>query len=208
MRYAPALLLLALTACSPKEKPAPAPAKAPDAATQAAAAPAPKAAAPTEDPAALEARARGKAAVLPFKKALLGALQTAMTEGGPEAAVTACQTKAPAIAAADYPGVKRIGRTSTKLRNPTNTAPAWVAPHLAPMASVPADQAKPVLVDLPDGGKGYIEPLYVLPLCTQCHGDTLAEGVKSKLAALYPTDQATGYAPGDFRGVVWAELAP
>ncbi|MCB9539757.1 MAG: DUF3365 domain-containing protein, partial [Myxococcales bacterium] len=60
----------------------------------------------------------------------------------------------------------------------------------------------------PDGGKGYIEPLYVLPLCTQCHGQDLTEGVKSKLATLYPTDQATGYAPGDFRGVVWAELAP
>ena len=61
MRYAPALLLLALTACSPKEKPAPAPAKVPDAATKAAdTAPAPEAAAPTEDPfdAGLQAWAR------------------------------------------------------------------------------------------------------------------------------------------------------
>ena len=29
-----------------------------------------------------------------------------------------------------------------------------------------------------------------------------------RLKALYPHDQATGYAENDFRGIFWAEVAP
>ena len=99
-----------------------------------------------------------------------------------------------------------IGRTSSKLRNPANTAPAWTAEVLAALEKAPADARKPATVALPDGGLGYAEPLVIAPLCTQCHGATLADDVKAALAAKYPADQATGYAVGDLRGLVWVEI--
>jgi hypothetical protein len=54
---------------------------------------------------------------------------------------------------------------------------------------------------------GYVEPIYVQPLCVTCHGATLAPDLQAKIDELYPNDQATGYAAGDLRGVFWAELA-
>ena len=40
--------------------------------------------------------------------------------------------------------------------------------------------------------------------CLACHGtaDNIPEAVKRKLAADYPNDRATGYAPGQIRGAV------
>jgi hypothetical protein len=41
-------------------------------------------------------------------------------------------------------------------------------------------------------------------LCVNCHGprDALAPGVAEILDAEYPDDRATGYRPGDLRGLV------
>ncbi|MBW2376809.1 MAG: DUF3365 domain-containing protein [Deltaproteobacteria bacterium] len=44
------------------------------------------------------------------------------------------------------------------------------------------------------------------PLCVTCHGAELPPDLRARLAELYPEDQATGYAAGDFRGVFWVEL--
>jgi hypothetical protein len=44
------------------------------------------------------------------------------------------------------------------------------------------------------------------PLCTTCHGKTLAPDVAAAIAKAYPNDQATGFEPGQLRGavsVVW-----
>jgi hypothetical protein len=51
-------------------------------------------------------------------------------------------------------------------------------------------------------------PVGVAPPCLACHGpaDTLAPGVRTKLAALYPSDQATGYAAGQWRGLLRVSL--
>jgi hypothetical protein len=51
-----------------------------------------------------------------------------------------------------------------------------------------------------DGRTGYVEPIYVKPVCLACHGGNVDPGVKAKLAELYPEDQATGFREGDFRG--------
>ncbi len=34
-----------------------------------------------------------------------------------------------------------------------------------------------------------------------CHGDTVDPGLKQKILALYPEDQAIGFRQGDMRGV-------
>ena len=50
----------------------------------------------------------------------------------------------------------------------------------------------------------YYKPLFVAPLCLQCHGDPqkmnpkVVEAIKSK----YPQDKAVGFKPGDFRGAL------
>jgi hypothetical protein len=50
----------------------------------------------------------------------------------------------------------------------------------------------------------YYAPLMVAPLCVQCHGaaEALEPGVREILRDRYPDDRATGYAAGDFRGVI------
>ena len=68
------------------------------------------------------------------------------------------------------------------------------------------EQREPAVVLVDADTVGYVEPLFVQPLCVTCHGSALAPDLEKKLAELYPSDQATGYAAGDFRGVFWAEL--
>jgi hypothetical protein len=48
----------------------------------------------------------------------------------------------------------------------------------------------------------------VAPMCVACHGpaDRLDPDVQAILLERYPDDQATGYEPGDLRGVVRATV--
>lgn len=152
----------------------------------------------------------GAEALGPFKRALKQALQSGMQEG-PVNAVGACNTKAPGIAEAASDKGIRVGRASHKLRNPDNTAPAWVQPildaYLADAGEEPGARA-PRSVDLDDGRRGYVEPILLQPMCLTCHGSTLAPDVAARIEALYPDDQATGFEVGDLRGVFWVELPP
>lgn len=146
----------------------------------------------------------GAEAVLPFKKSLKGALVEGM-KGGPIEAISVCSVEAPKLAeAASVNGVK-VGRASSKLRNPRNEAKPWMKPLLARYEADP-ERREPAVVLVDANTVGYVEPLFVQPLCVTCHGSALAPDLEKKLAELYPSDQATGYAAGDFRGVFWAEL--
>ena len=70
------------------------------------------------------------------------------------------------------------------------------------------DQPEPVAVRLENGRIGYVEPIFLQPMCTTCHGDSLSEPVARQIAELYPEDAATGFKEGDLRGVFWAEFTP
>lgn len=188
-----ALALVAGAADHPKAAPPPV---APPASTPPAASTAPPAT-PTE-------RARG--AVAKLKGTLVGELQKQIAAAGPAGAIGVCGEAAARIRTEVSSPDLQIGRTSSKLRNPANTAPAWVAPLLAELESAPADKRGPREVKLPNGGLGYVEPLVTQPLCLACHGPTLAPDVKAAVAAKYPQDKAIGYREGDVRGLVWVEL--
>lgn len=157
-----------------------------------------------ETPAEVPFEARARAAAGTLKKTLMGALTAAM-QAGPGEAVAACNTKAPAITAAAAQAGVTVGRTSQKVRNPDNAPAPWLVPLLEEYAKLPADAAKPRVVAIEGGGRGYVEPLYVGGLCVTCHGapESMPVEVKDRLAALYPQDAAVGYAVGDFRGLVW-----
>lgn len=146
----------------------------------------------------------GAEAVLPFKKSLKEALVAGL-EDGPVAAVSACRVEAPKVAAAQSVGAIKVGRASQKLRNPSNAAKLWMKPFLETYQTNP-EQRVPGAVLIDKNTVGYVEPIFVEPLCVTCHGAELAPDLQAKVNELYPDDQATGYVPGDLRGVFWAEL--
>ncbi len=140
----------------------------------------------------------------PYKKNLKAALQQGMKDGIP-AAITVCKDEAPALAAKYSVDGVSMGRTSHRLRNPSNTAPSWVSAVVQGYLEPGADQ-QPVMTTLENGRRGYVEPIATQPVCLACHGETLAPDVGSKIAAEYPDDQATGFKVGDLRGVFWVEF--
>jgi hypothetical protein len=150
-------------------------------------------------------------------KALVTALMQRLTSvlgeaGGMIAAVRVCASEAQDLTAgvAEAQGMA-LGRSSTRLRNPENRPPQWVAQWLADHEGQAADTVEPMLgIAVRDGKRvaRYVGPIGVQPLCLSCHGppETIPAEVKAILAQQYPRDKATGYAVGDLRGAVWAEL--
>lgn len=149
---------------------------------------------------------KAQAALRPFKQELTTALTGAM-EQGPEHALDVCQLRAPEIASELSKEGLVMGRTGHRLRNPANAPAPWMKPLLAAYQDDPQARA-PRAVRLDDGGFGYVEPIYVKPLCLTCHGKTLSPSVREKIATLYPDDQAIGFEEGDFRGLFWMTMPP
>jgi len=160
------------------------------------------AAVPAAEPSTLE---QGATVLAPFKRDLMAALTEGMTRG-PANALDVCQLQAPALALAASSPAVTVGRTSHKVRNPGNEPRDWVRPLLADYVANP-DAKTPRAIDLPGGARGYVEPIYVQPMCLACHGESIAPAVKEQIATLYPTDQATGFGVGDFRGLFWVEFS-
>lgn len=142
-------------------------------------------------------------ALTQYKQDLQGALRTGLSQGVVEA-IAACNTQAPEIAARLSQQGIRLGRSSHRLRNPQSVPPDWAQPTLEDYVAHPETRL-PRHVLLDNNRAGYIEPIVLQPLCTACHGTHLAEPVASRLAELYPDDQATGFEPGDLRGIFWVE---
>jgi hypothetical protein len=142
------------------------------------------------------------AALLPFKQQLMQALQRGL-EQGPAQAIDVCRLEAPAIAAASVDGVE-IGRSSFRLRNPTNAPTVWQQVGLRHYLQ--SEDREPMLINLEDGRVGYMEPIVMAPMCLACHGSELSVEVRDALAVHYPADQATGFAAGDLRGIFWVTL--
>lgn len=150
-------------------------------------------------------------AVRGLKNALGTRLKAQVAEGGPSSAVQVCQLEAPTITAAQgRPGLS-IGRTSHRLRNPANKAPAWAQKAVAAEAGrLVAEVKRRRVFDLGQGRRGYLEAIDVKALCLGCHGpkEGVARDVAAAIAAAYPNDQATGFAEGDLRGWFWVEYDP
>jgi hypothetical protein len=197
-----AVAWLALVACAGDRV-------APDATAEPArAASSPTAFDPAAPPASLAlATARADAAIVELQRRLGGRLAAALVEGGPAGAVTVCRDEAPRLrtAVAREHGVE-LGRTSDRLRNHANGAPAWARETVAAAAGRPSAEVRPVAFDLGDR-VGLLRPMVVAQACTRCHGttETIPAEVAASLAREYPADRAVGYAAGDHRGFFWAE---
>jgi len=163
-----------------------------------------------EEQAAMAADARKASGTLIQK--LGGELKDAIATKGADGAISVCKERAPQIAADVSKQFNfETKRVSPKNRNPAGVPDAWEAAAQAGLEKRMAAGEKPETLDTwqvvsTSTGKQfrYAKALPVQPLCLTCHGDpaTIADGVKARLAAEYPLDKATGYAPGMVRGII------
>jgi len=164
---------------------------------------------PQEVPASLApAVARGEAAMEALRNKLFARLNELIVQGGPVSAIQVCRSEAPRIAKEIGEAHRvEIGRTSFRLRNPSNAPRAWAASHVSAAAGKKGGEVEPAVFDLGDR-LGLLRPIAVMPMCTRCHGavDGIDPEVRAELGRLYPQDQATGFAPGDLRGFIWVEV--
>ena len=147
-------------------------------------------------------------AIKSFAGALQKQLKSAMTDGGPTAAIEVCNVVAPEIAqTASAARGWSVGRTSLKLRNPDNAPDAWELAVLRDFEARKAAGEDPGTLDhaefvAVDGERTfrYMKAIGTQPVCITCHGTTIAPEVTAKLDALYPDDRARGFEVGDIRG--------
>jgi type IV secretory pathway TrbL component len=163
-----------------------------------------------EEQAAMAAEARQASGKL--IQTLGGELKAAIGEKGPDGAISICKERAPQIAADVSKQFNfETKRVSPKNRNPAGVPDAWEAEAQAGLEKRLAAGEKPETLDtwqVVSTAKGkqfrYAKALPVQPVCLTCHGDpaTFSDGLKARLAAEYPLDKATGYAPGMVRGII------
>lgn len=143
------------------------------------------------------------ALIPPFAKHLMDTVQQAKEEGGPVAAVDACQALAPEIADEHSTAEWEIGRTSLKTRNSDNVADAWERSVLEQFAERAANGEDAKTISYAETVNGQFRMMKAIPLqegCLGCHGTDIKPEIAAALDAKYPNDQARGYAVGDIRG--------
>jgi len=162
---------------------------------------------PTETEVA-EVKETGRAAASALMKSLGGQLKGALESGGPVTALQVCQQAAGPMTTAAGESFEdaTIRRTTLKPRNPANAPDELdrkVLEELAAAEELPAEHLEWT------GGTGrFYKPLVIQEVCLKCHGDPagFSPELADTLAKLYPEDQATGYALGDFRGVIRVDI--
>ncbi len=133
---------------------------------------------------------------------LMGELTNALDTGGPAGAIDVCRMRAPEIAAevSNQYGLV-IGRTSFRLRNPSNMPPEWAEDLVRQQV------ADPTWMVGPNGQLGGLLPIPMKAECGRCHGpkEQIAPEVLATIEENYPEDTATGFKEGDLRGWFWVE---
>jgi uncharacterized protein DUF3365 len=152
--------------------------------------------------------ARGDLIILSMHDALRRELAGALDQGGPAFAINSCHIDVIGVIQRIARGERvTAGRTSDRLRNPTNIPAAWAAPLVRANAGRRARDVEGYAVDL-GPSVGVLRPIAEQPLCASCHGpaDKLDPTVRKVLAERYPADKGLGFAEGEIRGWFWVEV--
>ncbi|HKK20421.1 MAG TPA: DUF3365 domain-containing protein [candidate division Zixibacteria bacterium] len=141
-----------------------------------------------------------------FSRNLKGALMSAMAKGGAANAISVCSSEAPQIAKAASGQYWSIKRVSDRYRNPDNEADSHqlaimdkfrdtIPDHLSDYSEWSGTDSARIF--------SYYKPIYIAPLCLNCHGgtDKIAPEAIAAIDAKYPEDHATEYKVGDLRGL-------
>jgi hypothetical protein len=143
-----------------------------------------------------------------FQATLIKRMNEELARGGPAAALGVYRDEALRLTAnLGREHNMRIGRTSFRLRNPRNAPPQWAAPYVKESYAKDAKTAPIWVVDM-GPMVGVIAPLETRDTCTLCHGpqEKLPPAILNAIRAHYPGDRATGFATGQVRGWIWAEV--
>jgi len=150
---------------------------------------------------------RADLVIVTMQDAVLRELTEALDRGGPMAALGSCHLDATSVTyRLGHEGIA-AGRTSDRLRSPTNVPPPWAANLVKAHAGARARDVEGFAVDL--GTKvGVLRPIAERPICATCHGpvDRISAPVRQALAERYPADRAVGFSEGEIRGWFWVEL--
>lgn len=148
---------------------------------------------------------RGDVAIESLKTGLVQKLIDEVNKSGPVGAIRVCGDEAQAIArrAAEKHGVE-IGRTSHRLRNPTNAPRPWAKAYVESASGLPLDDVGAKFYDLGER-IGFVRPILMGPLCLKCHGESLDLAVAEVLKRSYPDDRAIGFKENQLRGFFWVE---
>jgi hypothetical protein len=174
----------------------------------------------TDDtPEAAEVRRLGENAINRLANTLVREANTALTKDGPEGAVDVCHLKDLPLTKGTVAGLPRITAvklTSLKLRSKANAPDAadqLVLDHIQGQMNN-GDAPEPLLVQRVETPAAAPEwrvskPLGVMPRCLACHGDPAdqSDALRAKLRLHYPSDAATGYTAGEWRGVIRVTVA-
>jgi hypothetical protein len=151
---------------------------------------------------------RAQAAARTLQATLQTRLVEVLPKAGPAGALDICRREAYAIAA--EVGMQQglsLGRTSHRVRNEKNAPKPWAAAIVAENATKKAAAVKTYVVDMGDQ-VGVLQPIGMGEACSLCHGipSWMPDDVAATLKQAYPNDKATGFATGDLRGWIWAEV--
>jgi len=143
-------------------------------------------------------------------KTFMGTLQPTLmgmmkSDPSHKTALGACSTLGQSMAD-DYNNVSdvKIRRTALRYRNPKNKPDAT---DVTVMERFLASNnfKEPLVVDMGDSYRVY-KALESKQPCLACHGEHISKDLKEMLLRKYPTDMATNFKLGDFRGAVVAEI--
>lgn len=141
-------------------------------------------------------------------------LKTSLQAGGPVEALSVCNVEAENIAnrLSKEAGLE-VGRTSLKIRNPSNISDDWEQEVLLYFeeqkksgADISALEKYEVTKDMSGKWFRYMKAIPTAEVCLVCHGETIAQPIQEKLDSLYPNDQAKGFKVGDIRGAFTVKI--
>ena len=145
-------------------------------------------------------------------KTILGKnLMAALQKGGAEHALAFCSERALHLTDSMSQVLQAdIRRVSDRNRNPQNKANKEETAYIHRMAAQIAAGKKPTVEINREGDRSlaYI-PIVTDKMCLQCHGKEGSEvlpATLSKIRAIYPADQATGYSINEIRGAFVVKL--
>ena len=151
--------------------------------------------------------ARADLVIVRIQDSILRELNDTFAQGGADVAIRSCHIDA--TLTTHLLGREGIaaGRTSDRLRNPSNRAPKWAAEIVSKWAGRNSRDTEGYAVDL--GNRiGVLRPISEREMCANCHGslDRLTPRVREVLADRYPADRAIGFRNGEIRGWFWVEM--
>jgi hypothetical protein len=139
-----------------------------------------------------------------FSAELKATLKQAISNGGPVKGIVACREEAPLIAAKHSVDGWQIARRSNKNRNIANKPDDWEQQQIHKYAEALAAGSNPETLSSSEKNSTefrFAKPILMDTMCLACHGTYLSDDVKNALKQQYPQDLATGFTPGELRGI-------